>query len=182
MREGIVYECISHPSDIKNISSRSHVGLSLLHLKCFRANDRGEPAIRAMPHNQHETGSCDWRKATPNYHTWGRLKEGNMTWRGIFVKQTTMRGALETRGLWKKQPWAHIAGPFLAGATAPCSPTLHPPPRDIPTTTTLLGRGILVSAPKAVSKVKLFPTALCRSSSNFVPHSVTWLYLPYRPS
>ena len=72
--------------------------------------------------------------------------------------------------------------PSLQVQLPPCSPTLHPPPRDIPTTTTLLGRGILVSAPKAASKVKLFPTALCRSSSNFVPHSVTWLYLPYRPS
>ena len=62
-----------------------------------------------MPHDRHEdlTWSCDWLKQTPHYHTRGRLRGGNMTWRGIFVSWTTKRGALETHGLWEKQPWAH---------------------------------------------------------------------------
>ena len=41
-----------------------------------------------------------------------------MTWQGIFVKRTTRRGALETRGLWEKQPWAHSLGPFPPGPAA----------------------------------------------------------------
>ena len=137
-----------------------------------------------MPHDRQEnvTGSCDWRKATPNYHTRGRLREGNMTWRGISVKQTTKRGAQETRKLWKKQPWPTVLDPSMRVQLPPQSPTLHPSPRHLPTATSLLVRSMLVFAPKAASKVRLFPTALCRSSGNFVPHSVTWLYLPYRPS
>ena len=53
-----------------------------------------------------------------------------MTWRGISVKQTTKRGAQETRKLWKKQPWAHSVGPFHAGAIAPTEP--NPPPFPTP--------------------------------------------------
>ena len=86
-----------------------------------------------MPHDRQEelTGSCNWPKRTLNYHTRGRWRGGNMTWQGIFVKRTTRRGALETCGLWEKQPWAHSLGPFPLGLAALTQPSPAPPPRDL---------------------------------------------------
>ena len=40
------------------------------------------------------------------------------------MKQTTRQGALETRGLWEKQPWVHSLGPFPAGPAALTEPSL----------------------------------------------------------
>ena len=108
MHECIMFTCKdSHPCQIKiHIWGPGPNAFSSKLCVCMGKLVHWEDGVglRAMPHDRHEevNESCAWMKATPNYHTRGCLREGYIMCQGIFVKQTTMRGALETRELWKK--------------------------------------------------------------------------------
>ena len=149
--------------------------------------------VRILPDVTHDDGVHIWP-----WHTTGRKKLpgvaiggkqplittqedvwGKATWRG----EESLLGKLPGEVHWKpancgrSSPGPTALDPSLQVQLPPQSPTLHPPTRNLH-----VGSEYDGLCTESGFEGHVFPSGLCRSSGNSMPHSVTWLYLPYIPS